>query len=104
MAGELTLDSTVSLSNEQVSVGLEGEMVILSLADGEYYGLNPVAASVWRQLEVPRRVWEIRDALLQEFDGVTEDRCVRELEMLLRELRELKLVRVEGEESVVSSQ
>ncbi len=102
MAGELTLNSTVSLSDDQVSVALEGEMVILSLADGEYYGLNPVAAAVWRQLEKPRRVSEIRDALLQEFEGVSEDRCTRELATLLGELRELKLVRVEGELEVSS--
>ena len=96
MAVELTLESTVSLSDEQVACALEGEMVILSLADGEYYGLNPVAAAVWRQLEQPRRVSEIRDALLQEFEGVTEERCTRELATLLAELRELKLVTVEG--------
>lgn len=95
MTGELSMESTVSLSEEQVSCALEGEMVILSLADGEYYGLNPVAAAVWRQLEVPRRVSEIRDTLMQEFAGVSEERCTRELAALLRELEALRLVRVE---------
>ena len=91
---ELSLESTVSLSDEQVACELQGEMVVLSLADGEYYGLNPVAAAVWRHLEQPKQVAEIRDALLDEFSGVDEERCTAELSRLLTELRDLRLIRV----------
>lgn len=91
---DVGLDSTVSLSDEQVACELQGEMVVLSLADGEYYGLNPVAAAVWKHLEQPKRVSEIRDALLDEFSGVDDERCTAELSRLLTELRDLRLIRV----------
>lgn len=91
---DVGLDSTVSLSDEQVACELQGEMVVLSLADGEYYGLNPVAAAVWKHLEQPKRVSEIRDALLDEFSGVDDERCTAELSHLLTELRDLRLIRV----------
>lgn len=92
---DISLDSTVSLSDEQVACELQGEMVVLSLADGEYYGLNPVAAAVWRHIEKPMRVSDLRDALLDEFSGVTEERCTAELSRLLAELRNLRLVRID---------
>lgn len=91
---DISLDSTISLSDEQVACELQGEMVVLSLADGEYYGLNPVAAAVWRHIENPVRVSTLRDALLNEFSGVTEERCTAELARLLAELRDLRLIRI----------
>ena len=91
---DIRLDSTVSLSDEQVACELQGEMVVLSLADGEYYGLNPVAAAIWRHIEKPIRVSDLRDVLLDEFSGVTEERCTAELARLLTELRELRLIRI----------
>lgn len=91
---ELTLETVVGIADDQVSIELQGEMVVLSLKDGEYYGLNSVATVVWSLLETPRPVGEIRDALLEEFAGVTEEECTRQLLELLRELLDLQLIRL----------
>lgn len=67
-AGRLDANTRVVASRDQVSAELDGEAVILSLADGVYYGLDPVGASVWTLLERPRTVAELRDAIVAQYE------------------------------------
>jgi hypothetical protein len=69
----------------QVSTELEGEAVILSLADGVYYGLDGVGAMVWERLREPASVAELGDAVTAAFD-VDRETAERDLLALLREL------------------
>ncbi len=88
----VTIDSDVVCSRGQVSCDLAGEAVILSLATGEYYGLNPVAARIWTLLQQERRVRELRDLLLTEYPDVSADVCTEQVIVLLEELATLDLV------------
>jgi Coenzyme PQQ synthesis protein D (PqqD) len=83
----------VAAARDQVSVDLEGEAVILSLADGVYYGLDPVGARVWSLLEQPRTVAELRDAVVAEW-AVDAPTAERDLLALLAEMAERGLVEV----------
>lgn len=88
--------SIVVACKDQVSCELEGEAAILDLKSGTYFGLNPVAAIVWGLIAEPRRVDEIRSALLDRFDVATEQ-CDRELIDLLSALRTQGLIQVDDE-------
>jgi len=92
-AGEPRLDAhtRVVAARDQVSAELDGEAVILSLADGVYYGLNPVGASVWTLLEQPRTVGELRDAVVAEYD-VDAPTAEADLRALLADLAARGLV------------
>jgi hypothetical protein len=94
MALMIALHQTVVASPDQVACDLDDETVILSLKTGQYYGLNPVAAAVWRMIQVKRTVSAIRDGLLKEFAGVTVDQCEEHLLKLLADLEELGLVEI----------
>ncbi len=85
--------SIVVAAMEQLSCDLEGEAAILNLRDGVYYGLDAVGASVWKLLQEPRAVIEIRDALLEQYE-VDPGRCERDLVALLSELAAVGLVQV----------
>ena len=91
--GEPRLDAAtrVVAARDQVSAEMDGEAVILSLADGVYYGLNPVGASVWTLLEQPRTVGELRDAVVAEYD-VDAATAEADLRALLGELAARGLV------------
>jgi hypothetical protein len=78
---------------DHVTCDLAGEAVILQLNDGVYYGLNPVGASIWKLIQTPKTVQQIRDAVVEEYE-VTPERCEADLELLLREFQEHKLVTV----------
>ena len=91
MENPLSLQSIVVVSPEQVSCALGDESAILSLKRDVYYGLNPVGASVWNLLQQPRRVDELRDAILAEYE-VEAGRCERDLFALLEKMREEGLI------------
>jgi len=90
----IALHQSVIASPDHVECDLDDETVILSLKTGQYYGLNPVAAAVWRMIGVRRGVAAVRDGLMQAFAGVTAEQCEEELLKLLAELEELGLVTV----------
>lgn len=94
MALMIAPHQSVLASSEHVACDLDDETVILSLKTGQYYGLNPVAAAVWRMIQVRRKVVAVRDGLMKEFAGVTAEQCEEELRKLLTELGELGLVEI----------
>lgn len=83
-------------TKEQVSCDLAGEAVVLNLGSGEYFGLDPVGARVWNLIQEPRRVRELRDSLLEEYD-VEPDVCGRDLLELLKEMAAEGLIEVKDE-------
>jgi hypothetical protein len=87
-------DSTVVATRDQVSSDLKGEVAILDLKAGVYYGLDDVGARIWNLIQEQKAVSEIRDTLLQEYD-VEADRCERDLLALLQRLADEGLVEVE---------
>ena len=90
---DLSLTSLVVASKEQLSCDLVGEAVILNMKTGVYYGLDSVGAMVWTLLQEPRRVSEIVDTVLTEYD-VEPDRCERDLLNLLTGLKAVELIEV----------
>ena len=94
MALVTALNRTVMASSDHVACDLDDETVLLSLKTGEYYGLNPVAAAIWKMVQARRSVAAVRDALLQQFAGVTPEQCEGELVKLLGELEGMGLVEV----------
>lgn len=87
----ISLDTTITAISEHVSCNLTDEVIILSLKNGVYYGMNPVAARVWQLVQEPRTLREIRDVLVGEFD-VEEEDCTRDVLDLLEHLRQWNLV------------
>jgi hypothetical protein len=94
-AGELSAGSVLVAARDQVSTELEGEAVILNLADGVYYGLEGAGALVWELLREPRSVAELRDAVTAHF-VVDAETAERDLLELLGELVRRRLVEPVG--------
>jgi len=87
-------DETVVVAVKgQVSCDLAEEAVVLSLEEGIYYGLNAVGAGIWKLLQQPRTVNDIRASLLEEYD-VEPERCDRELKALLHHLAQRNLLEI----------
>lgn len=82
----LTMATAVVASKQQISCAVGDEAVLLSADKGEYFGLNPVAASVWREISVPCTLETVRDALLAEYRGVSPDECERAVLAVVAEM------------------
>ena len=85
--------STVVVAKDQVSADLSGEAAILNLKTSTYFGLNTVGASIWKLIQEPKKVTEIRDAIVEEYD-VEPDRCEHDVLELLQELSTHGLIEV----------
>ena len=96
MKSRVTPDSIVVVSKDQVSSDLAGEIAILNLKAGAYYGLDDVGARVWNLIQEPKRVSEVRDAILEEYD-VEPDRCEHDLIALLEKMAAEELVEIKDE-------
>ena len=88
----LSLTTEVVASQQQISCDVADEAVLLSMQTGQYYGLNPVAASIWRLVQEARTVGDIIDTLMLEYEGVTVEECTEAVLSFLSELIALELV------------
>ncbi|MEQ8819371.1 MAG: PqqD family peptide modification chaperone [Sumerlaeia bacterium] len=64
----LTLDAVLVPSPDQVASAMGGEVALLNIDTGVYYGLDGVGARVWDLIQQPRPLAEIRDILLSEYE------------------------------------
>lgn len=88
--------STVVAARDQVSSDLGGEVAILNLPAGMYYGLDDVGVRVWELVQEPRMVSEIQDVVVEEYD-VEPARGKRDVLTLIQEMADEGLVEVRDE-------
>jgi coenzyme PQQ synthesis protein D (PqqD) len=88
----ISLKTIVVASRENVSCSLGDEETILDMRSGKYYGLDPIGACVWKLLDQPKSVEELRAAILQEYE-VEPAKCESDLLLLLETLRTEGLVK-----------
>ncbi len=93
MGKRLSVSSRVVATRDQVSSDLGGEVAILHLGAGTYYGLDAVGARIWDLIQKPKTIEEIRDVLLDEYE-VGPDRCESDLIALLQRLASEGLIEV----------
>jgi len=72
---------------------LQGELVLLNLKTGVYFGLDCVGTRIWHLIREHGSLQKVRDSLLEEY-AVTEARCEQDLLTLARRLRENGLLEV----------
>lgn len=74
----LSMSDTVGRSLDQVAAEVDGEVVMMSIAKGSYYGLDGVGSRIWGLLEIPCRLSVLCDALRAEY-AVDAIECERDL-------------------------
>lgn len=95
-ASNIRLTSVVAQSREPIATQIDGEVVMVSVEQGNYYGLDVIGSRIWELLEQPCSVATLCDRLQQEF---TVDRLTCEQDVLefLAKLAAEKLIRVGDE-------
>ena len=95
MVSEISLDGEkiIIAAEELVSADLSGEVAILHLDSGIYYGLNEVGTFIWDLIQKPKSVDQINEAVLEEFD-VTVEQCQADVSKLLVELAKENLIKI----------
>jgi hypothetical protein len=88
--------SVIAAASQLIAGGLQdGDLVILSVEQGLYFGLNSMGARIWELIQTPQKVADLRDRLLAEYE-VDEEECLAELLSLLEKLEAHGLISVEN--------
>jgi len=85
--------SHIQISDDIVYRELDGSIVTLSLATGEYVELDLVGTRFWQLIEQDGRQSSVREGLLASFD-IDEDTCDQELNAFLATLLDKGLIKV----------
>ena len=90
---KIDLQTVIVAAKDQLSSSIGGETVILGLHAGHYYGVGDVGARVWQLIQEPRRVADIHETIVAEYE-VEPGVCETDLLKLLDELAAARLVEV----------
>jgi hypothetical protein len=91
----ISIDAVISAAEGQVFSNLDGQIAILNLKTGMYYGLDEIGARIWNLIQEPASISSIRDILLEEYD-VEPEQCAIDLLDLVEELAAAGLVKLQS--------
>lgn len=92
MKQPLSLTTRVVASGDHLTSQVQQELVLLHLAKSEYFGMNPVAASIWRLIQQPASVAQIVEHIVAEYD-VTSAVAEQDVLAFLQQLQQHGLLR-----------
>lgn len=88
------LNSLVRQGGDLICANLDGELVMMSIEKGNYYGLEGIGRRIWQLIEMPTKVSALCGALQEEFDVEKSD-CEADTLEFLNELAEQGLIEVD---------
>ena len=87
----MRLSDKIKIPDQVLARQIGGETVMLDLAQGTYFGLDPVGARIWQLLADGKTLAEVCDAMMTEYD-VTRDDIERDVARLAEELADRGLI------------
>ena len=87
----MNLSDKVTVPAQVMAREVGDETVILDLASGTYYGLDPVGARIWQLMAEGQRLTQVCEVMLAEYEVTRED-IERDVLALVQTLMERQLV------------
>ena len=87
----MNLSDKITIPAQVMARQVGEETVILDLASGTYFGLDPVGARIWQLLTEGKTLDEVCGAMLAEYEVSRED-IERDVLRLAEELRTKQLI------------
>jgi hypothetical protein len=94
----LNLDSIVQRDPDVMAAEAGQDLVMVSIANGLYYGVSDIAREVWVAIEHPKKISDLIDGLLATHN-VDRARCEAETLSFLEDLKGEHLLQVINEAS-----
>jgi hypothetical protein len=88
---EITPDTVLQRKGDLLFNEIDGEVVMLSIENSEYYGMDKVGSRIWELLEKPMTFKALVSKLRDEYE-VTEEQCVSDTLAFLNKLQDKKLI------------
>jgi hypothetical protein len=98
ITNRLTLDSTVQRDPEIIAAEAGEDLVMVSIANGFYYGVSDVAREIWERVEHPTKISDLIDYLGATYN-IDRSSCEQQTLAFLENLQEERLLQVRNEAS-----
>jgi len=89
----MTLSDRVEIPPQVMTRTVGDEVVVLDLATGTYFGLDPVGARIWELMADGKALGEICDRMLEEYE-VTREELERDTLRLAEDLNGQGLIQI----------
>jgi hypothetical protein len=90
---EIKDENILSRNKEILSSDMDGETVMMSVENSEYYSLSPVGTKIWELMEHDISFKELIDKLMDEYN-VERDVCETDTKEFLEELAKKGLLNI----------
>ncbi|MGE5458834.1 MAG: lasso peptide biosynthesis PqqD family chaperone [Methanobacterium sp.] len=87
----INMDTVISKTEELVLAELDGKVVMMSIENGQYYGLDEVGSIIWEMMNEPVQVKDVIARLVQEYE-VTQEECEKDVLAFLKKMHDKKLI------------
>ena len=88
----INLQSTISKGSELLASEMDGEVVMMSIENGKYYGMNKLGSEIWKMIDAPVQVADICQTLGKTF-SVEQSTCETEVLDFVNHLAKEKLIK-----------
>jgi len=78
-------DTVLARSDQVLEADIDGEKVMMSIEQGEYYGLDAIGSEIWALFDTPRSVADVCAQILTRYNVSPED-CERDVIAFLSDL------------------
>lgn len=90
-------DETLLLrNNDLLTSNLDGEVVLLSVDNAEYYGLGEIGTFIWEQLATTISFSDLINRLLEAYD-VDRKQCIQDTLPFVEELLKKNVIEIADE-------
>jgi len=90
---KLTGNTLITRSSEIVHTDMDGEVVMMSIEQGEYYGIDQIGSHIWNMLEEESSIEALCSRLCQRYD-VDAKQCQQDVIRFLEKMLEHKIIEV----------
>ena len=93
MKSIINTETKVCHNKEIIASEIDGQIVMMSMENDAYFGMENVASRIWKLIENPVSVNELCQKLIEEYD-VSELQCQADVIQFLQEMAEKKVVSI----------
>jgi Coenzyme PQQ synthesis protein D (PqqD) len=90
----VNLQSVVSRNPEIIHSAMDGEVVMMSVDQGLFFGIDTIGAHIWNLLETPAKVEELIEKLMATYD-VERSVCENDTLLFLNDMLVKKVILIE---------
>ncbi len=81
----LATNSRVIRSPDLMTTGMDGDIVMMHISSGQYFGISGAASRIWTLIEHPMTVEQMTDTIVSEY-RVDEQSCRRDILVFVQAL------------------